>query len=74
MDSFEFNKIAGGILGTALGVMALSIISEGLFSAAEPAKPGFEIAIAETPSAGAPAAATVAPIEVRLLTATVDAG
>ena len=27
MDSFEFNKIAGAVLGTALGVMALGIIS-----------------------------------------------
>jgi hypothetical protein len=28
MDAFEFNKIAGGVLGTAPGVMAVTIISE----------------------------------------------
>jgi len=75
MDSFEFNKIAGAILGTALGVMALSIISEAIFSEGEPAKPGFEIAVAETPAAGAPAApSTEEPIAVRLAKADVAAG
>jgi cytochrome c len=75
MDSFEFNKIAGAVLGTALGVMALSIIAEAVFSAGEPAKPGFEIAVAETaPAEGAAAASTVVPIAVRLQTADVAAG
>ncbi|HVZ14760.1 MAG TPA: cytochrome c family protein [Bauldia sp.] len=75
MDSFEFNKIAGAILGTALGVMALSIISEAIFSEGEPAKPGYEIAVAETPAAGAPAApSTEEPIAVRLAKADVAAG
>jgi len=76
MDSFEFNKIAGAVLGTALGVMALSIISEAVFSESEPAKPGFEIAVAETPAAGQTAAAapTETPIAVRLAKADVAAG
>src|SRR5690606_15885367 len=47
MDSFEFNKIAGAVLGTALGVMALSIVSEAIFTAPAPAQPGFEIEVAE---------------------------
>jgi cytochrome c len=77
MDSFEFNKIAGAVLGTALGVMALSIVSEAIFTAGEPAKPGFEIAVAETTSGGAStggAPAAVVPIAVRLQTADVNAG
>ncbi|HVY19515.1 MAG TPA: cytochrome c family protein [Bauldia sp.] len=79
MDSFEFNKIAGAVLGTALGVMALSIVSEALFAAGEPAKPGFEIAVAETTgggetNAGGGAAPTVVPIAVRLQTADAAAG
>ncbi|MEJ0011857.1 MAG: cytochrome c family protein [Bauldia sp.] len=76
MDSFEFNKIAGAVLGTALGVMALSIVSEALFSAGEPTKPGFEIAVAETVPAGGGAAAPAAivPIAVRLQTADAAAG
>ncbi len=76
MDSFEFNKIAGAVLGTALGVMALSIVSEAVFSAGEPAKPGFEIAVAEAAPAGGGAAApaAVVPIAVRLQTADATAG
>jgi len=76
MDSFEFNKMAGAVLGTALGVMALSIIAEAVFSAGEPAKPGYEIAVAETAPAaeGAGAPSNVVPIAVRLQTADVAAG
>jgi cytochrome c len=76
MDSFEFNKIAGAVLGTALGVMALSIIAEAIFAPAEAEKPGYEIAVAEpaaAPAAGAQASA-VPPIAVRLATADVAAG
>jgi len=75
MDSFEFNKIAGAILGTALGVMAISIISEAVFHMGEPAKPGFEVAVTAAPAAapagGAPA---VAPIADRLQKADPAAG
>jgi cytochrome c len=78
MDSFEFNKIAGAVLATALGVMALSIVSEAVFHAGEPAKPGFEIAVAETTgggeAAGGGAAAAMVPIAVRLQTADANAG
>jgi cytochrome c len=78
MDSFEFNKIAGAVLGTALGVMALSIVSEAIYAAPEPAKPGFEIAVAEPAaggeSAGGGAAEQVPPIAVRLAAADPKAG
>jgi cytochrome c len=77
MDSFEFNKIAGAVLGTALGVMAISIISEGVFHSGEPEKPGFEVAVAAAPAAGAASGGSepaVAPIAVRLQTADAAAG
>jgi cytochrome c len=82
MDSFEFNKIAGAVLGTALGVMALSIVAEAIFSTGEPKKPGFVVAVAEkpageAPAAGgtaAPAASAAVPIAVRLAAADVAAG
>ena len=80
MDSFEFNKIAGAVLGTALGVMALSIVAEAIFSAHEPAKPGFAVAVAEAPAGAAASggtaapAAEVVPIAVRLQTADAAAG
>jgi cytochrome c len=76
MDSFEFNKIAGAVLGTALGVMALSIIAEAIFAPAEAEKAGYEIAVAEpaaAPAAGAQTSA-VPPIAVRLASADVAAG
>jgi cytochrome c len=73
MDSFELNKILGGVLGTALGVMALGIIAESIYAPSEPEKPGFVIAVAESgggESAGGGAAeAAVAPIADRLQTA-----
>jgi cytochrome c len=77
MDSFEFNKIAGAILGTALGVMALTIISEMVYEPAAPAKPGYVVAVAKAPAAapaGGAATAQVAPIAVRLASASVDNG
>jgi cytochrome c len=56
MDSFEFNKIAGAVLG-ALGLtLGLNLVSDAIFSHAELAKPGYDLP--GEPEAGAkPAAA-----------------
>ena len=58
MASLEFNKIAGALLGSALVVMGLRIVAEGVFATERPAKPGYELAAAseEHAAAGAPAA------------------
>jgi cytochrome c len=48
MDSFEFNKIAGAVLGTLLATFGLHIISEEMFKGEKPATPGFAIAVAES--------------------------
>jgi cytochrome c len=76
MDSYEFNKIAGGILGTALGVMALGIIAGAIYAPAESEKPGYEIAVAETggEAGGGAQAAAVAPIAERIQTADATKG
>ncbi len=78
MDSFEWNKIAGAVLGTGLGVMALSIVSEMIYTPAEAEQPGYVIAVAETGGetggGGGGGAADVQPIAVRLQTADVKAG
>src|SRR4051812_14878478 len=76
MDSFEFNKIAGAVLATALGVMALSIISEIIYEPVEAKQPGFVVATTEAPAGGAAAATggSVAPIAVRLASADVMSG
>jgi cytochrome c len=75
MDSFELNKILGAVLGTCLFVLALNITADALFSPKAPAKPGYEIAVQETPAGGAPAAAAQEePIEKLLAAATVERG
>ena len=76
MDSFEYNKIAGAVLGTLLGVVSLGIIAEGFYATHTPEKPGFEIAVAN-PEAGGGAGASAAmakPIAVRLATADAKIG
>jgi cytochrome c len=68
MDSFEFNKIAGGLLGTLLFTMALGVFSDGIFSHAKLAKPGYDLPAAEEGGAegGAAAPAAAAPLPERL--------
>ncbi len=53
MDSFEFNKIAGAVLGTALAVMAVKIIADAIYTPGEPTKPGYEVAVAPSAEGGA---------------------
>ncbi len=73
--NFEFNKIAGAILGTALGVMALGIIAEVIYEPAESEKPGYVIAVADSGGTPAgPAVSDVPPIAVRLQTANAEEG
>jgi cytochrome c len=74
--NFEFNKVAGAILGTGLGVMAVGIIAEIIYAAPHDEKPGYIIAVAGSggEGGGGNAPAEVTPIAVRLQTANVDAG
>ena len=78
MDSFEFNKIAGAVLATALGVMALSIVSEVIFHPAEAVQPGYVVANVEATGdehgSAAPPAGDLPPIAIRLATADLAAG
>ena len=75
--NFEFNKVAGAILGTGLGVMAVSIIAEVIYTPEHPAKPGYVIAVAGGEGGGAGGQAQppeAPPIAVRLQNANVDEG
>ena len=79
MDSFELNKMAGAVLATGLGVMAVSIISEAIYSPAVPEKPGYVIATGDTggeggASSGGSGGAVVASIAARLQTADAKKG
>jgi len=50
LDSFEVNKILGAVLGTCLGIHAVNLAAGAVFAPVEPAKPGFEIEVAKTPT------------------------
>jgi cytochrome c len=43
MDSFEWNKIVGAVLGTLLFVVAVRIASDYVFLVPQPAKPGYVV-------------------------------
>lgn len=47
MNSFEFNKIAGAVLGTALVVFGLHSLAGTVYHAEKPEKQGFAIEVAE---------------------------
>ncbi len=60
MDSFEWNKVMGGVLGSVLLILVLRVGSEVLFEVEEPAKPGYEVeGVEEAAGAGGPAAPAV---------------
>jgi cytochrome c len=59
MNSFEFNKIMGAVFGTLLFVLALNILTDGLFSPKKPAIAGY--ALPEPEVAGAAPQTLAAP-------------
>jgi len=63
MDSFEWNKIAGAVLGTLLFVVAVRIATGFIFEVEPPAKPGYVVQGVETTSA---TGTTQAPVEEQL--------
>lgn len=65
MDSFEINKLIGGFLATCFVVFSLSIVSDSIFAAPVPEKPGYAIEAAEEAGggeAGAPAEESIIPL------------
>jgi cytochrome c len=57
MDSFEWNKIAGAVLGTLIFIFVIRLVAEAVYEPEKPAKPGYVVeGVAETPAGGAPAA------------------
>jgi cytochrome c len=52
MDSFEFNKMAGAVLGTALVVLGLKELASIIYHSETPEKPGFAIEVAEAATGG----------------------
>jgi cytochrome c len=52
MDSWEFNKIAGAVLGTALVVFGLGELKGAVYHSENPEKPGFAIEVTKTATGG----------------------
>ncbi len=53
MDSFEWNKIAGAILGTVIFIFVVRLIGEAVYEVPEPAKPGYVVeGVVEDAAAG----------------------
>ncbi|MEX0405526.1 cytochrome c family protein [Aquibium sp. LZ166] len=74
MDSFELNKLLGGLLGAIFVVFSIGLLSDAIFASPAPEKPGYAIEAVESESAGGPEAPEIVPIAVRLASADVGAG
>src|SRR6201999_855557 len=62
MDSFEWNKIIGAVLGTAIFIFVVRLVAETIYEPEHPAKPGYVVeGVVENPSGGA-----AAPVEEAL--------
>ena len=61
MDSFEWNKIIGAILGTAIFIFVIRLVAENVYETEKPAKPGYTVegVVEETGGGGAPVEETV---------------
>jgi cytochrome c len=68
MDSFELNKILGALLATCLAVLSLNIAAGAVFTPSKIEKPGYAIAVPDSPAAGGAAAKPepAEPLPVRL--------
>jgi cytochrome c len=57
MDSFEWNKIIGAVLGTAIFIFVVRQAAEVIYEPEQPAKPGYIVqGVAEASASSAPAA------------------
>jgi cytochrome c len=78
MDSFEWNKIIGAVLGTLIFIFVIRLVAEAVYEPEKPAKPGYVVeGVVETPAGGeaaAPVAETMPDWGTVLASADVAAG
>lgn len=76
LDSFEVNKVLGAVLGTFLALHVVHLTAGAVFAPRVPEKPGYEIAVTETPASGQeqPAKAPEEPLEQLLASASTERG
>jgi cytochrome c len=56
MDSFEWNKIIGAVLGTAIFIFVVRVVAENIYEPEKPAKPGYVVeGVVENTGGGADA-------------------
>lgn len=72
MNSFEFNKVIGGLLAAVFIIFSISIASDAIFASPTPEKPGYVIEAAEA-EAAAPGGEEPAAVPVAELLANADA-
>lgn len=58
MDSFEWNKIIGAVLGTAIFIFVVRLVAEHIYEAEKPEKPGYVVEGVVEASVGGGAAPT----------------
>lgn len=74
-DGFEWNKIAGAVLGSLLVVFGVHVASGFVYESEKPEKPGFIVEVPVVAEGGAAATpVVVAPISERLVTASAEKG
>jgi cytochrome c len=57
MDSFEWNKIIGAVLGTVIFIFVVRLVAEHVYEPEHPEKPGYVVeGVVETPAGGGAAA------------------
>jgi cytochrome c len=62
MDSFEWNKIIGAVLGTAIFIFVVRLVAEKIYEPEHPAKPGYVVEGVVEASAGGGAATPAAEV------------
>lgn len=73
MDSFEFNKLIGALLGVVFVVFSVNLVADAIFAAPVPEKPGFIIEAAEEEEGAGGGAEAPAAVPIATLLATADA-
>ena len=73
MDSFEFNKIIGAVLGTLLFVMGIGFVAEAIYAPHEDVGPGYALPEPEPVAAADAGAPAVEAVPLATLLASADA-
>lgn len=73
MDSFEFNKVVGAVLFAVLVLFGMRTVSNLLFAAHPPEKPGYEVEIAEADDAGGKSEEKKEEVSIAMLMQSADA-